>query len=219
MWPARLFLCSLLLIACKGRGGGDQPKQGTITRSNGAGAVPATLGTFETGIASPVGTRWHAVTDKAAGGVSSMSAAVVAGGAAGTGHALHLQGNAKLGDFPFPFAGARLAFSPVKGDEPTPMDISTYQGIELWLKGDGKQYLVRFLSSDVRDFNYPHVVLRADKQWTKHRTLFRDLVQFDWGEKLAWTGKNIKGLMVTNYNAPGEDPGALEFYLDEVKLF
>ena len=59
----------------------------------------------------------------------------VEGGAAETHMALHVIGNAKLKDFPFPFAGTRVALGRLVNGEPTIVDISKYSGIEFWAKG------------------------------------------------------------------------------------
>lgn len=133
--------------------------------------------------------------------------------------ALHVLGNAKLKDFPFPFAGTRVALGRLVNGEPTIVDISKYSGIEFWAKGNGKPYLLRVLSDSVKDYNYHYFTFNAQPGWTKYRVPFSSLRQFDWGEKQAWTGKDSTAVMVTNYTAPGEAAGAIDFYIDEVSLY
>lgn len=214
---AVLLSAALLLVAageCR-----RQEASAAARPSASTAAVSPLLGSFDSDLTSASGSRWHAVDDSAAGGASKAKIGRVDGGAASTRAALHIVGEAKLKDFPFPFAGARLALGKVIDGEPTPVDISGYAGIEFWAKGDGKPYLLRVLSTTVKDYDYHYFNFTSERAWKKYRVPFSSLQQFPWGEKIAWSGKDITALMFTNYSAPGEEPGAIELFLDEVQLY
>lgn len=210
-----VLLLAAATSACKAKA---SPKEQSPTTSHTAVVGPR-LGGFEDGLGAGDGTTWKGVNDEGAGGSSTVKVDDVEGGAAGSRRALHAKGQVKLADFPFPFAGVRVPFGPIANGEATPMSITNYQGLEFWAKGDGKEYFVRMLSADVQDYNYHHFVFRAGKDWQKFRVPFAQLVQFEWGDAKPWSGERMKGLMITNYNAPGEEAGPIEFYLDEVSLF
>jgi hypothetical protein len=214
--PLHVLLGALCLWSCRQE---SHPKDTEVASQSVAAEVAPRLGAFEDGLSSGDGAKWKGVNDEGAGGSSTITVEGVEGGAAGTKRALHIKGHVKLADFPFPFAGARVPFGAIVNGEATPLSIKNYQGLEFWAKGDGKEYFVRMLSADVQDYNYHHFVFRAGKDWQKFRVPFSQFVQFEWGDAKPWSGERIKGLMITNYNAPGEEAGAIEFSLDEVSLF
>ncbi len=208
----------LALLGCDNDGDPGRSWASGADDTGGAG-VPARLGDFEADTRAANGAQWHAFTDVATGGGSRVTIERVAGGAGGSAGALHVEGHVPLEDFPFPFGGVRLALGPVTGGQAAAMDISRYQGIEFQARGDGKQYFIRLMAADVHDFNYHHHVFRAGPEWERHRVRFADLVQFQWGSPRAWSGTAVRGVLITNYSPPGEEPGDIEFYIDDVKLF
>jgi hypothetical protein len=181
---------------------------------------PAILGTFDVGLDGRREAKWLPLTDERAGGGSTVELAHATEGAAGSAGSLRIRGDVPLKDFPFPYAGTRLQFGEsTKDGKPPVRDLRAYQGIEFYARGDGKEYCVRAISSDVRDHNYHHYAFRAGPEWTKHRVRFDELVQFEWGRRVAWNGAQSEGLLITNYTAPGEEPGSIELYVDEIRFF
>jgi len=174
---------------------------------------------FEKDLHTPFGTDWRAVNDKAGGGVSTADTEIVAGGANGSGHALHVHGKIIVGDYLFPMGGIGLPLGPVKDHIPSPIDISKYAGIEFWVKGDGKRYMLRVSDEDVKDFNFHHYPFTTTGDWQLVRLKFSELKQFDWGQRVGWTGHAVSAFMFTNYSPPGEDFGPFELYIDEISLF
>ena len=218
--PAAPFaaLIAALALGC-GSGGpssGDDTSAGSVQAAAGGQVV---VSTFESGLGSSFQMDWRAINDNPAGGTSTAMMELVSGGAAGTQKALHVTGVAKVQDFPFPFAGLALPLGPISNGKPAPVDISKHTGLRFWARGNGKRYLVRPQGTDVKDFNYHHYVFTAGPEWQQHAVQFSNLVQFDWGEKVPWTGKSIAALVFVNYSAPGEDFGAIDFTVDEVELF
>jgi hypothetical protein len=181
-------------------------------------AGPKLVSGFESGLSTPFGTDWRAIDDTQGGGKSSSKIEIVAGGANATKKALKASGAVTVKDYPFPFAGIGLPLGKVVDHVPTPSDLSAYTGIQFWVKGDGKRYMLRAMSTDVQDFNFFHFVFTAGPEWTLISVPFTSLVQFDWGEKVEWTGKSVPALLFTNYSAPGEDFGGFTLYLDEISF-
>ena len=50
------------------------------------------------------------------------------------------------------FAGAALPLGKIDDGEVGPADLTYYQGVQFWVRGNGKHYLVRFHSDAVQDF-------------------------------------------------------------------
>jgi len=205
---------------------GDGPGQTAMASPAGdraAGAHPAAprpglrLGDVEGGAAD---TRlWEGIDDVVAGGASTGKLEVVKGGAAGTAHALHFTGNVVLKEFPFPYAGLGRPMARGKNGEAVAADLSGYQGLEFWARGDGKQYYVRLSDTDVHDYDYHHFVFTAGPAWKHYRVPFAELQQFSWGKKVPWTGKHVRDISFTSYSQPGTAAGAIDLYVDEVALF
>jgi len=194
-----------------------------LDTSGGSGQLPDRIGMisdFEnTGMHTPFGTDWREVNDKAGGGVSTADAEIVAGGANGTRHALHVHGKVSVGDYLFPMGGVGLPLGPVKDHIPKPVDISKYKGVQFWAKGDGKRYMLRVADEDVKDYNFHHYQFTTTADWQLVRIPFAELKQFDWGQRVGLTGHQVSSFLITNYSPPGEDFGTFEIFVDEISLF
>lgn len=214
---------SAALSGC--RGGHAAETEQAVVAPNGAPTAgssarpPSDLGTFESGLQSASGFSWVPVSDKVVGGVSTAQLELADGGAAGTGKALSIHGNVVIRDFPFPFAGAGLRLAETPEKKPRPVDVSGYQGIQFWAKGDGKQYVVRLVSPEVKDFNFHHFPFRATAEWTLQRVPWTALTQFKWGKKIPFSGKSLLQINFLNYSAPGDAPGSISLFVDEVTFF
>ena len=190
--------------------------------SAGTSALPERIGLvndFERDLHTPFGNDWRPVNDQAGGGVSTAEAELVAGGAHGTAHALHVHGKVTVGDYLFPMGGIGLPLGALHDHIPSPVDIARYSGIQFWVKGDGKRYMLRVTDDDVKDYNFHHHAFTSTPDWQLVQLRFADLKQFDWGQRVAWTGRNVSAFLFTNYSPPGEDFGSFEFYLDEISFF
>jgi hypothetical protein len=190
--------------------------------STGTSALPehiALVSAFESDLHTPFGNDWRPVNDQAGGGVSTAQAELVAGGANGTAHALRVHGKVTVGDYLFPMGGIGLPLGAVRDHMPSPVDIARYSGVEFWVKGDGKRYMLRVMDDDVKDFNFHHYPFTTTPDWQLVRLRFADLKQFDWGQRVAWTGRTVSAFLFTNYSPPGEDFGDFEFFLDEISFF
>lgn len=215
-WTATL---GLLVLVAGGCGKDEDESAKADSASEEQLVLEPGLGNFDESWETELGKRWSAITDKPAGGASTVTMEFADGGANGTKKSMHLQGNVRLDNFPFPFSGARVAIGPVEGPEARGIDVTKFEGIEFWTKGDGKEYMIRVMDERIRDFNFHHYKFKAESDWKHHRVPFKDLAQFDWGDPTEWTGKKIKGLMITNYSAPGEEHGEMSLFMDEISFF
>jgi hypothetical protein len=184
----------------------DAFAEAAAAAQQGRGAVPAGLENgvvddFEDGtLAAAFGSRWMPSADATAGGESTGSIDVVAGGANGSARALRVAGtiSPKL-----PYAWYGALWSP--GVQPmTPADLSSVQGLRFWTRGDGKTYRVMIFSESrgmipiLREFE-------AGAEWRE--------VVFPWSA-LGIDGKDVTAIVF----AGGPEPGAFEFYIDDVRL-
>jgi hypothetical protein len=222
-----ILLWAALATAAAGCDARPSSARAQNQRGGGEAAAPVVLpdrigviSDFETNqLRTPFGTDWRPIDDKGGGGISTAEAVIVPGGANGTGHALEVTGTVEIGDYLFPMAGIGLPLGPVVDHIPSPVDLTKYAGIQFWVKGDGKRYMLRVADDDVKDYNFHHFPFTTTGEWQLVKLAFVDLQQFDWGQRVAWTGRVVSSFLFTNYSPPGEDFGALELYVDEISLF
>ncbi|HSS78654.1 MAG TPA: CIA30 family protein, partial [Thermoanaerobaculia bacterium] len=165
--------------------------------------VPATgeISNFEDGtLKASFGSGWQDSTDKLAGGVSVVQKEVVAGGASGTAKSLAISGEVKAG-FAFPWSG--MIFLP--GAAPmAPANLSKFQGVSFWTKGDGRSYELMFFAT--RLGRMPAIKnFTAGPDWTQVTVPFGDL---------NLDGSDIMGIFVGG----GPALGTFRFQVDEVRL-
>jgi imidazolonepropionase-like amidohydrolase len=165
--------------------------------------APATgeISNFEDGtLKASFGSGWQESTDKMAGGVSIVQKEVVAGGASGTAKSLAISGEVKAG-FAFPWSG--VMFLP--GAAPmAPANLSNFQGVSFWTKGDGRGYELMFFAT--RLGRMPAIKnFTAGPDWTQITVPFADL---------NLDGSDILGIFVGG----GPALGTFRFQVDEVRL-
>jgi hypothetical protein len=158
---------------------------------------------FEAGTAATnFGTEWMSSTDAFAGGRSTASHEVVAGGAdAGSRNALRITGT--ISDA-MPSAWAGVMWSP--GAQPmAPADLNAHRGIRFDARGDGRTYRVilfaaaRGMNPVMRDFTAP-----AD--WTS--------VEMPWSD-FGVDGRGIMGVVISA-SLPA---GSFSVEVDNVRLY
>jgi hypothetical protein len=152
-------------------------------------------GTEHTGF----GAGWSPSTDKMVGGGSSVTLAVVSGGANGT-RALRVAGKVVTGA-PHRWAGAM--FFP--GTRPmAPADLSSKKAIGFAVRGDGKTYSV-MLFSQSRGFVPAIQTFVAKPTW--------QVVQFPFAAFDGLDGHDLMGIAIV-----ATTPGAFQLDLDDVRL-
>jgi len=165
--------------------------------------VPSTgeISNFEDGtLKASFGSGWQDSTDKLAGGVSVVQKEVVAGGASGTAKSLAISGEVKAG-FAFPWSG--MIFLP--GAAPmAPANLSNFQGVSFWTKGDGRSYELMFFAT--RLGRMPAIKnFTAGPDWAQVTVPFGDL---------NLDGTDIMGIFLGG----GPALGTFRFQVDEVRL-
>jgi imidazolonepropionase-like amidohydrolase len=156
---------------------------------------------FEEGkLSSRWGSGWSASTDAIAGGTSTVSLELPAGGAGAGGHALRVAGEIRPG-FPFGFAGA--LFSP--GTKPFAPANLAGRRISFDARGDGGTYAVMISAR-----SYGRVPVKApfaaSRRW-RHYSFALD--SFD-----GMDGHDIGAIMFS----AGPRLGPFEFQIDNVRL-
>lgn len=153
--------------------------------------------------------NWYRISDKIAGGSSSVKIEVIDGGAAKSKKALRMTGTLTA-DFQYgPFAGMGSTV------DKNGKDLSGYTGVRFYARGDGATYRVSIPSVAVKDHNEYGKEFVAGRAWRLVQIPFAQLKQGDWGGKTKWTGKDIRGVEVTA-NGP---PRSFQLDIDHVSFY
>ncbi|HEX7048762.1 MAG TPA: CIA30 family protein [Longimicrobiales bacterium] len=162
----------------------------------------AIIGAFDHGaLDAPLGRGWVETTDALMGGRSTAVLDVVAGGAAGTSHALRITGEIAAG-LPFAWGGAMF----VPGERPmAPVDLSAVRGLRFHARGDGGRYRVLLFTRKggqapaVRSFT-------ADSTWREYA--------FAWSDFNGSDGSDVMAIAIVG----GPTPGPYTLWIDQVTL-
>ncbi len=213
------ILCSCRPQSTSGESSADS---GEVDQQLASESTAKLVSDFEGTMGSSMGFQWRAIDDKGAGGVSTAKATLDPGGAEGTRQAIRVSGMVKVESFPFPFAGLGLPLGPVGKDRNIgTSDLSGYRGIQFWVKGNGKHYMLRIESNLVSDFNLHHYPFEAGREWTLVRVPFSELKQWEWGGRVPWkkAAREVRWIQLINFSAPGEQFNDLDFTVDQVALW
>ena len=163
-----------------------------------AEADAALVSDFEAGNPSVAfGQPWVVSTDAMAGGASEAAFRVVEGGAAGSGHALLVEGEVRAG-FVFPWAG--VMFMP--GAEPfAGADLSSLPTLHFFAKGEGGPYRVQVFCDNLGQIPAERP-FEVGPEWQAYAL---DLATFN--------GCDTGGVQAVIFSA---GPGTFAFHLDEV---
>jgi ABC-2 type transport system permease protein len=168
-------------------------------------AAPAdgSIAGFDAGSANAAyGTGWSASSDEVVGGASTAAIRVVDGGAEDTHGALEITGTIRPG-FQWPFAGA--IFMPNGPPMQGMMDYSKFKTLRLFVRGDGKKYVVTFFSTANQSSIPSSFPFETGPEWREVRVPLADFV-----EDL----KRVRGIML-GANGP---EGEFRLQVDNVRL-
>lgn len=180
------------------------------TLASSAKPVVAAVATAETlvsdfdgdAIEARIGHGWQPTTDQMMGGASTVSHALVAGGAANSRGALGITGEVKPG-FAFPWSGVMF----FAGQQPMqPVDFSTRHELVFWARGDGREYTAMMFSGPNAQGMPSMQTFTADAQWREIRL---PLADFKGAEPAQ-----LRGIAFT----AGLPVGKFDFQLDRVEL-
>jgi ABC-2 type transport system permease protein len=168
-------------------------------------AAPAdgSIASFDTGSANAVyGIGWNASSDEVVGGASTATIRVVDGGAEDTHGSLEITGTIRPG-FQWPFAGA--IFMPNGPPMQGMMDYSKFKTLRLFVRGDGRKYVVTFFSTANQQSIPSSFPFETGPEWREVRVPLADFV-----EDL----KRVRGIML----GANEPEGDFRLQVDNVRL-
>jgi len=149
-----------------------------------------------------IGHGWQETTDQMMGGASTVSYALVAGGAANSRGALGVTGEIKPG-FAFPWSGVMFFAS----QQPLqPVDFSQRHELVFWVRGDGREYTAMLFSGPNMQGMPSMPPFTADAQWREVRL---PLAGFKGADPAQ-----LRGIAFT----AGLPVGKFDFQLDRVEL-
>nr|QEO74830.1 hypothetical protein [uncultured bacterium] len=194
-----LTLLALALVFCGGLAFNPSPS------ASAAMAAAFTVADFEGGAGG-----WYGISDKVAGGSSSTNYSVINGGAARTRNALRISGTLTK-DFKYgPFAGAGFIF------DRNGRDLSGMTGIRFYARGDGGRYRISVPSAAVKNHNEFGKEFVAGKAWRMISIPFAQLAQGNYGPRVQWTGRDVRGVEVTT---AGGAPRDFAVEIDQISFY
>ncbi|MCY7355693.1 MAG: CIA30 family protein [Lysobacter sp.] len=149
-----------------------------------------------------IGLGWQPTTDQMMGGASTVSHALVAGGAAGSSGALEISGEIKPGSM-FPWSG--MMFFPA-AKPMQPVDFSRRKALVFWVRGDGREYNAMVFSGPSEQSMPSMQAFTAGSEWKEVR------LRLD-----GFDGADPALLRAVAFTA-GQPAGAFRFRIDRVEL-
>lgn len=165
-------------------------------------------------------TKWIEMTDKYAGGNSISKIQINDEGADNSKRCLKITGKVTT-QFAYGFAGIYANFDPASF-EPTsgnPVDLSKFQGIQFYAKGDGNKYRINFVTDNIKDFDYFMFLFSASEDWKLIKIPFKELKQFGFGAPSKWTGKDVQGIQILTFTFPGMALDSFELNIDKISFY
>jgi hypothetical protein len=159
-----------------------------------------------------LGNSWETYADDNKLGTKLNPFVMEKGGSpkSGKGHA-HFSGH--MGKFkdPWPWALVELDFG-----ADGPKDLSGYNSLRFYAKGDGKKYRVRLGRAAVEDYCHFEYAFVAPKEWTLITCAMDQFAQPKWGKQIAKGFKDVTsiGFMAL---APGNDE-SFDLRFDDVEF-
>jgi len=98
-----------------------------------------------------------------------------------------------------------------------PVDIREYNGIEFWMKGDGKTYWLKLRSAGTPDYDDYGYELVAPSEWTRIIIDFEDLHQEGWGKK-ADLDEVLSGVISITWQTVGQPHESIELAVDCIRF-
>lgn len=184
-----------------------------------AGAVPMLSGSawlvddFEKTGAAQNGGTWLSEMDPHGMGtlISPKPFAVAASGSPGSpGHSAHISGHLGPSKAPWPYAVLSVDLMPPS----KPTDLRGFKAVELWVKGDGRQYRMQLTKASVSDWGHFAVQLKAPSAWTKLTFQLAHLAQPEWAKKVEATLQDVTHL---TFGAVEGDQD-FDLWVDEIRF-
>jgi len=140
---------------------------------------------------TPMEFGWMVVTDTVMGGTSTGEATIVPDGANGSKQSLKITGKVIAKNPYIMFSGAATRF----GKEGKSIyDFSGFTGIKFWAKGDSNTYKIELPCAAVTDYMFHYSPFTPTKEWKEYKVPFAGLKQMPYGQRVVWTGKDVRGV-------------------------
>ncbi len=98
-----------------------------------------------------------------------------------------------------------------------PVDISQYNAIEFWARGDGKSYRMKLRSpvtGDYDDFGYNFA---PTPEWTRYVVTFDQLQQEGWGKKVN-RDNVLKQVISVTWQTRNQPHDSIELAVDNIRF-
>ena len=165
----------------------------------------ALLDDFASGtLTSALGTTWRVVRDEAAGGNSTIEAAVRGG-------ALHVEAAIRPAPGGLGFVEVAL---PLDGAD-APRDVTAYDGVRVRLRVRHGTLALKVQTAEVTNYDYPAVVLEPSAVVRELELPFSAFAPL-WSPPVEWTGRRVLGLA---FSAGGVEPAEVAFEVEELALY
>lgn len=116
--------------------------------------------------------------------------------------------------YPDGFVGFGTDLNP---NNTTPRDLSEYDAIEFWAKGDGKTYRMKIHSaatSDYDDYGYDVV---TSPEWKRHVISFEELQQEGWGQSVN-RQEALETALKIQWQTIGQPHESINLAVDNIRL-
>lgn len=99
----------------------------------------------------------------------------------------------------------------------TPIDLSEFNGIEFWAKGDGKTYRLKLHSAATSDYDDYHYDFSTNPEWTRYVVDFDSMQQEGWGQP-ANREEALKTALKIQWQTIGQPHDSVELAVDNIRL-
>jgi hypothetical protein len=153
---------------------------------------------------------WQTTDDKASGGNSKANLSFTEGFK--TKKALRM--DYELGAaFQYSYVQLKEAFTASSNG----IDISAYNSVSFWIKGNGSKVRVQIATKDVSDYDYHnYVIASVPSEWKQYRIPFTSCLQEGWGTKKELNLSSIVAIQIQTASATAGEKGWIA--LDNVVL-
>ncbi|MEQ9103507.1 MAG: CIA30 family protein [Rhodothermales bacterium] len=157
---------------------------------------------------SLLGTTWTAVAD---GGETTATIFVDSQNPhPGSVYHLTVGGQRPLGSAGNQVSGVRLPM----GAEGTAADVSTFDGLELSMRGSMGTFIVQLGTASVSDFDYFNAYIVASDEWTTFQLPFSKFNQEGFGKRVTFTGEDVTHIAVFSGNE-----GPYDIAIDDIRFY
>ncbi len=98
------------------------------------------------------------------------------------------------------------------------MDISAYNGIKFFARGDGKKYSIKLRTMNVKDYDYFSYTFPTTDKWQEIKIPLKSFNQEGWGQKKLLSDA-LKSFYGIQFQTIGQPISSVELDIDNVCLY